>query len=564
MQGPSLPQEPGASQSYLAVLDTVVRVVKREGLFLLQEPGALSRVSRMAEHVTFTVLEPDAAGNLLLQVEAHPLDPTTLRPQVAPTWRGVYAVAPGERQARLVEGAPSASPLIAPNWLFWEPGTEQEPFAPLHPGERRSIASDMSALSLPLLADNSDLALGIVPTEPVIEFVGWETAEEGGEAAALVRLTMGLKSEAESGNFLRSFLSGEQTVTARLVPGDFPLSHAVELRATLRTEAGAEDTFGLAGRVEIETTGQVYFGRTASLQLPSVDPLQAGDMVGGVLSGDGWVLEDGTPAVLYTLRGREGELVRVVLTSQDFDAYLLLLDDQWEILAEDNDSAGGTDAAVQVRLPGTGEYLVVVNTHGAGAEGRFVLAVESLGREVDPATMGSLLEQGWHRVQAAAAASDWDGVADALETLLSHVREQLPLQIAEVLLIMERAFDYGEYVPRTSRVYRQGDWIHVYVEPRNFHVRSDAGRYEIHLTVDATLIDADGNVVNHLPGVMVWNRITHSPVRDVALSVPLWVGDVAGGNYVWRLTVRDMVSGQSATAEVPIVVAPQSSMIRGL
>ena len=101
-------------------------------------------------------------------------------------------------------------------------------------------------------------------------------------------------------------------------------------------------------------------------------------MVGGVLSGDGWVLEDGTPAVLYTLRGREGELVRVVLTSQDFDAYLLLLDDQWEILAEDNDSAGGTDAAVQVRLPGTGEYLVVVNTYGAGAEGRFVLAVESL------------------------------------------------------------------------------------------------------------------------------------------------------------------------------------------
>ena len=137
----------------------------------------------------------------------------------------------------------------------------------------------LACLSLPLLADNSDLALGIVPTEPVIEFVGWETAEEGGEAAALVRLTMGLKSEAESGNFLRSFLSGEQTVTARLVPGDFPLSHAVELRATLRTEAGAEDTFGLAGRVEIETTGQVYFGRTASLQLPSVDPLQAGDMV---------------------------------------------------------------------------------------------------------------------------------------------------------------------------------------------------------------------------------------------------------------------------------------------
>ena len=419
MQGPSLPQEPGASQSYLAVLDTVVRVLKREGLFLLQEPGALSRVSRMAEHVTFTVLEPDAAGNLLLQVEAHPLDPTTLRPQVAPTWRGVYAVAPGERQARLVEGAPSASPLIAPNWLFWEPGTEQEPFAPLHPGERRSIASDMSALSLPLLADNSDLALGIVPTEPVIEFVGWETAEEGGEAAALVRLTMGLKSEAESGNFLRSFLSGEQTVTARLVPGDFPLSHAVELRATLRTEAGAEDTFGLAGRVEIETTGQVYFGRTASLQLPSVDPLQAGDMVGGVLSGDGWVLEDGTPAVLYTLRGREGELVRVVLTSQDFDAYLLLLDDQWEILSEDNDSAGGTDAAVQVRLPGTGEYLVVVNTYGAGAEGP--LSWRSNRSDVKwIRDDGILVGAGWHRVQAAAAASDWDGVADALETLLSR------------------------------------------------------------------------------------------------------------------------------------------------
>src|SRR5690606_28977045 len=56
------------------------------------------------------------------------------------------------------------------------------------------------------------------------------------------------------------------------------------------------------------------------------------------------------------------------LQSEDFDAYLQLLNEDREVLAKDDDSGGGTDALLRYTFPYTGPYWVVASTvFGSGA-----------------------------------------------------------------------------------------------------------------------------------------------------------------------------------------------------
>jgi hypothetical protein len=53
--------------------------------------------------------------------------------------------------------------------------------------------------------------------------------------------------------------------------------------------------------------------------------------------------------------------------SGGLDAYLGVLDTNDEVLAEDDDSAGGSDAQISMRLPESGTYLIVATRNGLDA-----------------------------------------------------------------------------------------------------------------------------------------------------------------------------------------------------
>jgi len=82
---------------------------------------------------------------------------------------------------------------------------------------------------------------------------------------------------------------------------------------------------------------------------------------------------DGSPYNEHTFEGKAGEQIAILLNSQAFDAYLILLDPKGEKLAEDDDSSGGTDALVVVTLPVDGTYTVVANAVGHEARGQYQL-----------------------------------------------------------------------------------------------------------------------------------------------------------------------------------------------
>jgi serine protease Do len=72
---------------------------------------------------------------------------------------------------------------------------------------------------------------------------------------------------------------------------------------------------------------------------------------------------------------RAGVTYTIDLRSADFDAYLVLADDDGRILAEDDDSGGGLDARIVFRAPYTGDYEIYTTTYSPGAVGNYTLIV---------------------------------------------------------------------------------------------------------------------------------------------------------------------------------------------
>ena len=79
----------------------------------------------------------------------------------------------------------------------------------------------------------------------------------------------------------------------------------------------------------------------------------------------------------YVFNGQQGQNVTITLDSQDFDAYLLLIDDQGNKIAENDDKAqNNSNAAIRIALPYTGQYRVIVNAYDQTGQGRYQMSVQ--------------------------------------------------------------------------------------------------------------------------------------------------------------------------------------------
>jgi S1-C subfamily serine protease len=77
----------------------------------------------------------------------------------------------------------------------------------------------------------------------------------------------------------------------------------------------------------------------------------------------------------YLFEGQAGQQVIIEMSSREIDAYLILLDPRGRELAQDDDSGGGTDARIIIRLPETGTYTLLANSYAAGEAGTYTLRV---------------------------------------------------------------------------------------------------------------------------------------------------------------------------------------------
>jgi hypothetical protein len=104
---------------------------------------------------------------------------------------------------------------------------------------------------------------------------------------------------------------------------------------------------------------------------------ESGDLIpvsyGDVVSGQAIDMDN---PVIYVLDGIEGHQVTISATSDEIDPYLIVIDVEANVVAENDDvSKKNTDASVQFTLPSTGVFLIGVL---ADQRGPFELTVDSV------------------------------------------------------------------------------------------------------------------------------------------------------------------------------------------
>ena len=116
---------------------------------------------------------------------------------------------------------------------------------------------------------------------------------------------------------------------------------------------------------------------TLLAQGPTRGTISVGDTVRDSLTRRDLVLPaESTYAQQWRLRGRAGETVTIDLAATAFDAYLFLLGpNESPKPPQDDDSGGGCNARLTLRLPATGDYLIVATSSERHATGAFTLTV---------------------------------------------------------------------------------------------------------------------------------------------------------------------------------------------
>ncbi|MDI6623604.1 MAG: PPC domain-containing protein [Brevundimonas sp.] len=126
----------------------------------------------------------------------------------------------------------------------------------------------------------------------------------------------------------------------------------------------------------------------------AAQPIAIGATVEGELTeGDG-KSESDTPADAWRFEGQEGQRVRIDMTSDDFDTYLELFDENRVSLDEDDDGGPeGTNSRMTVTLPRTGSYIIEARAFSDGT-GDYSLSIIEVqpDRPPEPIAFGASLQ----------------------------------------------------------------------------------------------------------------------------------------------------------------------------
>ena len=188
------------------------------------------------------------------------------------------------------------------------------------------------------------------------------------EARAGERLTFTMRSDAFDTFLTVARLNNGQ---AELLVRDDDSGGGTNSRAELTVDRDGP-IFILANALSEGMTGAYTIELTAA---GGSSRISSGQSVTGTLARTDQMLGDSSYYDTYTYQGRQGERVRIAMTSSSFDTYLSIgqvVDGRYQEV-EKNDDADGTNSVIDVVLPRTGTYQIRANSYLKHQTGSYTL-----------------------------------------------------------------------------------------------------------------------------------------------------------------------------------------------
>jgi len=110
------------------------------------------------------------------------------------------------------------------------------------------------------------------------------------------------------------------------------------------------------------------------------------DETGELAPGDEVMESDNSLFDTYVIRGEAGQNIAISALSDVFDTYLLLVDEDGNTIAEnDDENETSTNSLISTTLPRSGTYVIVVNGYDQDSQGRYrVVAVTDNANATNP------------------------------------------------------------------------------------------------------------------------------------------------------------------------------------
>lgn len=128
-----------------------------------------------------------------------------------------------------------------------------------------------------------------------------------------------------------------------------------------------------------ETGPQRAKGSPRAQKACVLSTIACGQTVFGQLEPTDCALDDGSFADFHEFSATAGQTVTVTMTSGSVDAYLFLLDPNDNVVGEDDDSAGGTNARIVTTLTASGPFAIVANSLTAAETGPYSVTLQCQG-----------------------------------------------------------------------------------------------------------------------------------------------------------------------------------------
>jgi hypothetical protein len=142
----------------------------------------------------------------------------------------------------------------------------------------------------------------------------------------------------------------------------------------------------------------------------------------------------------------------------------------------------------------------------------------------------------------------------SLEQQLDQAREAAPMEIKPFLAVKKEPQYFGDYEPRGNTVYKRGEQLLFYGEPKNLVMaKNSRGLYEPAFDVDVEVTPPSGQSMKQNK-FMSFKLPTRSRVQDIFLNLSLSLGSAPPGKYNVKFTVRDKNSRKTASAATDITL----------
>jgi hypothetical protein len=142
---------------------------------------------------------------------------------------------------------------------------------------------------------------------------------------------------------------------------------------------------------------------------------------------------------------------------------------------------------------------------------------------------------------------------ESLERQLEQARDAAPMVIKSFTAISKPAEYFGNYEPRKNNVFRRGEKLYFYGEPKNILLAKNAkGLFELAFDVDME-ISGPGDTLKKMK-MMTFRMPSRSRLHDIFLNLSLSLDNAPVGTYNVKFIVRDLNSKKTAAADTDVTI----------